>query len=306
MLEATLELGVGAAEGVLRVDAGQAGVVDEREEEVAELGLPLLLGCPGRRPVPELADLLLHFFPRPRRLGEVEADARRLLLHPVGAEQRRELARHALQDGRLPLGHLDLLPVLEHLAGAAHADVPEDVGVTSDELLRLGLDDVVQGERAVRLGDDAVEDDVQEDVAQLLLQLVRVAVVDGLDGLVGLLDEEVLYRCVGLLAVPRAVPPELPHDGDEVGVGFEAVRRLAELPFVDLLGARVCLGFAHGRGRCGGMGFARRPRQPERARIVFRRPPLKLRIFSPDGMKHGCHPGGLFSLPRLYSTSRCV
>ena len=49
-----------------------------------------------------------------------------------------------------------------------------------------------------------LKDDVEEDVAKLFGQLRGVALLDGLDQLVALLQELLFEGLVGLLAVPRA------------------------------------------------------------------------------------------------------
>src|SRR5690606_30779161 len=104
-------------------------------------------------------------------------------------------------------------------ARPAHLRLAEDVRVAADELLHLEADYVLERERARRrLGDLGVENDVEQQVAELALELVPVGGVDGIDGFVGLFDQEVADGLVRLLAVPRAFPAETPDDGDEVGV----------------------------------------------------------------------------------------
>ncbi len=225
MGEAALELVERPAQRVLRGDAGEAGVVDEREEHVAELVLALLRRRAAFDEAAQLGDLFLDLLPRAGRLGKVEPDAGGFLLDALRAEQRRQLTRHAVERGAARLSTpgalllLDLLPVAQHLAGAGNLRLAEDVRVAADELFHLEADHVFERERAGRrLRDLGVEDDVEQQVAELALELVPVPLVDGIDGLVGLFDEEVLDGLVRLLAVPRAVTPETADDGDEVGV----------------------------------------------------------------------------------------
>jgi hypothetical protein len=85
------------------------------------------------------------------------------------------------------------------------------VWVAAAELVHDALDDVVEGVLARLLGDDGVEPDLQEQVAELLAQVVRVAGLDGLERLPGLLDEVAPQRLVGLLALPRALGPQAAH-----------------------------------------------------------------------------------------------
>ena len=65
-------------------------------------------------------------------------------------------------------------------------------------------------------GDAGVEVDLQQQVAELLAQMHVVAGVDGLEGLVALLEQVLRQRAVGLLAVPRAAHPQPVHDRHQV------------------------------------------------------------------------------------------
>ena len=62
----------------------------------------------------------------------------------------------------------------------------------------------LQPERPALLGDAGVEDDLEQQVAELAGELLVVLLVDGVGDLVGLLDRHRLDGLVGLLAVPRA------------------------------------------------------------------------------------------------------
>ena len=70
-------------------------------------------------------------------------------------------------------------------------------------------------------GDVGMEGHLHQQVAKLLRQLGRVALVDGFQGLVGLLQQVALEGLVGLLPVPRAAAggAKPGHDVDE---GLEA------------------------------------------------------------------------------------
>ena len=86
-----------------------------------------------------------------------------------------------------------------------------------------GIGDVAEGEPAGLLGDRRVEHDLVEQVAQLGAELIRavtgvgVVRVDGLEDLVGLLEQVLLQRVVGLLGLPRVVGPQPVHDVVEAG-----------------------------------------------------------------------------------------
>ncbi len=115
---------------------------------------------------------------------------------------------------------LDPLPVLLDLLRGRRVHVTEDVRVTPDELGDEAAGDVVDVERRLGalLGDPGVEEDLEEDVAELLGEVVAVAVLDGLEHLVRLLDEVGRQGVVRLLGVPRAPArgAQSVHDGDGV------------------------------------------------------------------------------------------
>ena len=105
-------------------------------------------------------------------------------------------------------------------SGVSRLDVGEDVGVPAHELVDEPACDVVDVERLARvlLGDAGLEGDLEQQVAQLLPHVVGVAALDGLDRLVGLLEEVGHEAGVGLLGVPRAAPGRAQpvHDRDDV------------------------------------------------------------------------------------------
>ena len=130
----------------------------------------------------------------------------------MGAEQGGQLAGHPVQDGGLPRGLLplrllDLLPVEEDLLRRVRLHAAEHVGVAADQLLVDRPQDVGHGEQAGLLRHAGVEDHLERDVPQLLAELVGGPFVDGLQHLVGLLDEVGLDALVRLLPVPGAAVP---------------------------------------------------------------------------------------------------
>ena len=89
----------------------------------------------------------------------------------------------------------------------ARAGVAEHVRVPADQLVDQVAGDVVDVEPALggRLGGHpGVEDDLQQDVAELLAHRHRVVVDDRVVGLVRLLEQVAAQRGVRLLGVPRA------------------------------------------------------------------------------------------------------
>ncbi len=86
------------------------------------------------------------------------------------------------------------------------------MGVTADQLVGDAADDVVDREGALLLGEPRQEDDLEQQVAELLAVLVRIVPVQGVQDLVGLLQEVAPERGVSLLAIPGAVAAQLRHD----------------------------------------------------------------------------------------------
>ena len=131
-----------------------------------------------------------------------------------------------------PLAALDAVPVGEELLRVGYFRVAEDVRVASYEFLYDGAVDPL-GRELTALGRHMnLEYDVEEDVAKLLGQLRGLALLDGLDQLVALLQELFLEGFVGLLAVPRAsvgaaeAPDELVQAFVGMGVRLVAFHNL--------------------------------------------------------------------------------
>ena len=82
--------------------------------------------------------------------------------------------------------------------------LPEDVRMPADHLFVDGPADVVDIELASLLGDPAMKDDLQQEIAQLVTQRSRRRPIQSLQDLVTLLDQHRLegFRC--LLLIPRA------------------------------------------------------------------------------------------------------
>ena len=98
-------------------------------------------------------------------------------------------------------------------AAVAAVGVAEHVGVAADQLVVDAPGHVGQGERALLGGEGGVEDDLEEQVAQLLLQVVEagarlgVEVVEGLEHLVGLLQQVAARACGGSARGPTGTRP---------------------------------------------------------------------------------------------------
>ncbi len=133
--EAPFELGVGAAQRDLGVDAVVAEQVDDGEQQVAALVEALGVG----RRCGELRQFLGDLGPRTLGVGPVEAGPGGAALELVGAHQRRQGERHPAQRaGARLLGRLDALPV------GGFGRVTEDVGMAALHLVGNGPGDVGQ------------------------------------------------------------------------------------------------------------------------------------------------------------------
>ena len=110
------------------------------------------------------------------------------------------------------------VPVHQDLPAVLHPHVPEDVGVAVHQLLGHAVHHVVHGEAAPLGLNLGVEGHLHQHVAQLLAHAAGVVPVDGVQGLVGLLQEIPADGPVGLLRIPGAAPrrPEQPHDFQEI------------------------------------------------------------------------------------------
>jgi hypothetical protein len=65
-------------------------------------------------------------------------------------------------------------------------------------------------------GDPRVEQHLQEDIAELLEQRVRIAELDRVEGLVGLLEQIPGQAVVRLFGIPRTLAPQDVHHCDEL------------------------------------------------------------------------------------------
>ena len=105
-------------------------------------------------------------------------------------------------------------------SGIGLHDVAEDVRVAADHLLLEPARHVLDVELARLGGDRGVQVDLQQHVAQLFAEVLGAASVlerlDGLDRLVGLLEQVLGQRAVGLRSLPAALGAEPRHDLDEL------------------------------------------------------------------------------------------
>ena len=146
-------------------------------------------------------------------LGDVDGRAGVELLLPhlfpdfAGLQDRIEGGRQFLEDGRLRralLRQLDLFPLLHDRLGVAELGAgAEDVGMPPHHLLVHLAGDRVEIEMTGFGGHLRMEDDVEQEVAQLLAEIGEVVAIDGLEEFAHLLDETVAEAAMGLDPVPR-------------------------------------------------------------------------------------------------------
>jgi len=88
-----------------------------------------------------------------------------------------------------------------------------------------------------------IKEHLQEQIAELVLQVWPGAAFDGVEDLVGLFEGMLLDGVEGLLAVPGTAsrPAQARHDGDSFGEGAAPVPPLARSP-VQLSGFWCCSG----------------------------------------------------------------
>ncbi len=126
----------------------------------------------------------------------------------MGAVQRGQSGRETIGDGAARPG-LHLLPI-----GPVAALV--QVRMPASHLRNQRVRDVVRVELAVLLGDHRMEEHLEEDVAQLLANRVRVAGSQRIVELVRLLDEIGAQRVVRLLAIPLAARAQIAHERERI------------------------------------------------------------------------------------------
>ena len=83
----------------------------------------------------------------------------------------------------------------------------EHMRMPADELSRDGLDHVAEREGALLLGHAGMEDDLEQQVAELVPQIREIAALDGVGDLVGFLDGVGRDRREILLQIPGAAGP---------------------------------------------------------------------------------------------------
>src|SRR4051812_5569131 len=141
------------------------------------------------------------------RCRHVHTGIRRAPLDLARIQRRRQVLRQVAED-RAVLAALDRIPIAHDALGAVDLDVAEDVRVAADQLVDHPIRDRGQAARAALLEQQRQEVDLKENVAELVDQLVVVALDGGVGQLVRLLNRVRHDRALVLLAVPWAFHPQ--------------------------------------------------------------------------------------------------
>jgi micrococcal nuclease len=138
----------------------------------------------------------------------------------VGERQTGHALRDAVEHARAIglLDGLERLPVRHHLSGRVCNGVTEDVRMAADHLLGHVLRDILKRELPRLRGNIGMKDHLVQHVTQLFEQFIAVTGLDRLHEFVGLLDEVLHERLMGLLAIPGASPrsAQARKHGDEL------------------------------------------------------------------------------------------
>ena len=243
--EARAELRIRRAQRRLRIHLQVPRQIHRREQQIAQLLLDCayLFCCAAAQPsrlqpvsALQLRNLFLQFLEEPLRIRPVEAHLRRLRTQLARLHHRRHGARnrHPAPNARRslssPAAAASFSPrlICSQLRSTASASVASASFVRppgktcgcrrTSFAFRFAATsrnvEVARLRRHLR-----VEQNLQQQVAQLVLQLRPRPPLDGVEDLVGLLQRVALDRVEGLLAVPRTAARRAQprHDRDRLG-----------------------------------------------------------------------------------------
>ena len=100
----------------------------------------------------------------------------------------------------------DCLPIRQHFLGIVCDDITKDMWVPPNELIGYRFKDIRKRKPPVFISNRSMEYNLQGQVPELLYELVIGATVNGINNLVGLFNDQMPYRLVGLLSIPRTLP----------------------------------------------------------------------------------------------------
>ena len=190
--------------------------IDQREHQVAGFFGKLVLVAAVERGL-DLVGFLADFAQHLARVVPVKTDAGSLALQvqraPQGGLPGLDAGEQRLRQSlaRAPGGALGLFFGLDALPRALDADrrqaavlVGKNMRMPSDHLARDRLDDVAECEGVLFLGHAGVIDDLKQEIAQFIPEIVEIAAADRVRNLVGFLDGVGRDRRKILLEVPGA------------------------------------------------------------------------------------------------------
>ena len=174
-----------------------------------DVGVGLGLGSRDAGPsdrLLQLTELLAHLVQRPGEIGPVVADGRRSALHLARLEQRGKRVGNVVEDPlpTLLLG-LDLLPALLDSTRRPRLGVTKNVRMATDELRVHVAGHGLEVALAALLEEQREEVDLEEKVAELPAERIRVTGQCSIGDFVRLLDRVRNDRALRLLAVPGAL-----------------------------------------------------------------------------------------------------
>ena len=225
--KAPFEFQVGRAQDAFRVGVEMAGEIDHREQQIADLGCRrgLRRCASSSASISSASSRILastargSFQSKPTRPAlfcsfSARVNAGRATGTPASAPLGACLAALGLFLG------LDPLPqALDRLGGLA-LGVGKDVRMAADQLGGDGLDHVGEIEGALLLRHAGVENDLQQQIAEFVLEPVEIAARDGVGHLIGFLERVGRDGGESLLEVPRAAGAgraQRRHDLDQAG-----------------------------------------------------------------------------------------
>jgi len=185
--------------GIHPIDSGEFLFEGRRRGAAIELGF-------------ELADFLDELRDHRAGIGPIEADPCGAFLHLVGAQQRRQSQRNAVEDAfrrsalarAVPaLGGFVFLPGLTLRRYRSDPGVAEDMRMAPLHLIRNCRGNIFEREEALFLGHPGVEDDLKQKIAELVSQRRQIAARNRVRHLIGLLDRVRRDSRKTLLPIPR-------------------------------------------------------------------------------------------------------
>lgn len=225
--QSAAEFRMGTAERAFGIDVEPAREVDDGEEQIADFVFDLagLFGCGVIGDGMYFGDFFGDFVPYALDVGPVEGEFC-------------SFARRFLGDGERGKGFwcgtecvawgvafggtfcaFDGFPVTENLAAVCNGDASKDVGVAADEFCGDLFVDIVEIEFVGLAGDFAVQEDVEEEVAEFFGERFAVIGVKGFEDFVRFFEQSGSQGSMCLFAIPRAAVGS-EQAGDDVGDAF--------------------------------------------------------------------------------------